>query len=406
MKGCVATRNGVEWSWASKGFPEFLLMKKLLYYAPASYGGLLNYAQEQADALAGLGIEVTVLCSPNFEKRATDRYRVLPKLVESRVASGGNKILRAIKYVRTLLKNLKTVREEAVRGGYRHVLLASYAEYFSPLWAGSYRRLAAEGITFGAVVQEPVRNFQVGPKWWHQWSVGAAYSFLKFAFVHDEVVLDTGWTMPQMETVVVPYGPHRFPDATKSREDTRRSLGIPEKALVLFSFGHIRDNKNLDYAVRAIAEIPEAYLLVAGKRSASSQRPESFYQELAEKLGVAERCKWVLEYVSEEDAANFFTASDLVLLNYSSCFRSASGVLHVAARYRKQSIVSAGQGSLQSVVRNYQIGVWVEPDEPSAVAAGIREWLKNPPVPDWGKYDIENSWEENARIVLENLEIE
>lgn len=375
-------------------------MKKLLYYAPASYGGLLNYAQEQADALAGQEIEVTVLCSPNFEKRGSDRYRVLPKLMESRMASGGNKILRAIKYLRTLLKNLKTLRQEAVRGGYRHVLFASYAEYFSPLWAGSYRRLGAKGIIFGAVVQEPVRNFQVGPKWWHKCSVGAAYSFLKFAFVHDEVVLDTGRPMPQMETLVVPYGPHRFPNATKSREETRRSLGIPQKALVLFSFGHIRDSKNLDYAVRALAEIPEAYLLVAGKRSASSQKPESFYQELAKDLGVAERCKWVLEYVSEEDAANYFTVSDLVLLTYSSSFRSASGVLHVAARYRKPSIVSAGPGSLQSVVRKYKIGLWVEPDQPKAVTDGIREWLKSPPLPDWELYAKENSWEENARRVI------
>ncbi len=319
------------------------------------------------------------------------------------MAAGGNRILRAVKYVRTLLKNLKTVREEAVCGGYQHVLFASYAEYFAPIWSGAYRNLAAKGISFGAVVQEPVRNFRVGPRWWHRWSVGSAYSFLRYAFVHDDVILDTGWPMPRLETVVVPYGPHRFPDPTESRAKTRRELGIPMDALVLFSFGHIRDNKNLDYAVRALKEIPEAYLLVAGKRSAASQRPESYYREMAERLGVADRCRWVVAYVSEEEASNFFTASDLVLLTYSSSFRSASGVLHVAARYKKQSIVSAGQGSLQSVVRNYQIGLWVEPDDQNAVVLGIQEWMRNPPSPDWARYERENSWEENARKVVEAL---
>jgi glycosyltransferase involved in cell wall biosynthesis len=233
--------------------------------------------------------------------------------------------------------------------------------------------------------------------------VGSAYSFLRYAFVHDDVILDTGWPMPRLETVVVPYGPHRFPDPTESRAKTRRELGIPMDALVLFSFGHIRDNKNLDYAVRALKEIPEAYLLVAGKRSAASQRPESYYREMAERLGVADRCRWVVAYVSEEEASNFFTASDLVLLTYSSSFRSASGVLHVAARYKKQSIVSAGQGSLQSVVRNYQIGLWVEPDDQNAVVLGIQEWMRNPPSPDWARYERENSWEENARKVVEAL---
>ena len=375
-------------------------MNKILYYASASYGGLLNYAQEQANAIASLGIEVHVVCSPNFIKRETDRYSLLPILIESRAPAGGNKFLRAISYVRILLKNMAIIRAEVLQSEFKHVLFAAYAEYFSPLWAKPFQILAQTGVVFGAVVQEPVRDFRVGPVWWHRKSIAAAYSFLKYAFVHEHISLDTGAFMPDLKTIVIPYGPHKFPTPSKPRSVTRENLGIPENALVLFSFGHIRDNKNLDYAVRALAEIPEAWLLVAGKRSASSQRPESFYQDLAEKLGVADRCKWVLEYVSERDAANYFMASDLIILTYSSSFRSASGVLHVAARYRKPSIVSAGQGSLQSVVQKYQIGVWVEPDRPKAVVDGIRDWKNRPLLSDWERYDAENSWDENAKRVL------
>jgi hypothetical protein len=57
-------------------------MNNLLYFAPASYGGLLNYTQEQADAIAALGVDVQVVCSPNFIKRESDRYSVLPILME------------------------------------------------------------------------------------------------------------------------------------------------------------------------------------------------------------------------------------------------------------------------------------------------------------------------------------
>ena len=129
--------------------------------------------------------------------------------------------------------------------------------------------------------------------------------------------------------------------------------------------------------------------------------PESYYQNLAEQLGVSSRCKWVFNYVSEEDAANYFNSCDLVLLTYSSSFRSASGVLHVAARYRKPSIVSAGSGSLKSVVQKYNIGVWVEPDKPDSVVEGIHKCLRSPVTPEWNSYDQENSWEQNARIVNE-----
>jgi glycosyltransferase involved in cell wall biosynthesis len=377
---------------------------RILYYASSSYGGLLNYAQEQADALAGLGHEVTVLCSPAFQKRPGDRYLLCPKLTDNRAKSGkGNKVFRAARFLRVLLGNMRILKHEIIRGGFKRVLFASYAEYFAPLYAGSLRKLASKGVLFGAVVQEPVRNFVVGPAWWHRWSMASGYSFLSFAFVHDDVVLDTGRQMPHLRTVVIPYGPHQFPEATESREETRGRLRIPTDATVLFSFGHVRDNKNLDYAVRALKEIPSAHLLVAGARSASSQKPESFYVELAKSLGVAERCTWRIAYISEEEAANLFTASDLVLLTYSSSFRSASGVLHLAARYRKPCIASAGQGSLQSVVRNYRLGVWVESDNPQAVEDGIKSWMANPPQPDWIGYGLDNSWERNAKIVMEHM---
>jgi glycosyltransferase involved in cell wall biosynthesis len=193
--------------------------------------------------------------------------------------------------------------------------------------------------------------------------------------------------------------PHYFPDPNETKEQTRQRLGIPVDAKVLFAFGHIRDNKNLDYAVRALKEIPGTHLLVAGARNATSQKPESHYKNLAESLGVADRCTWLIDYVSEQDAANLFTASDLILLTYSRTFRSASGVLNVAAWYRKPCIASSGEGSLQKVVKSYALGIWVEPDQPEAVTAGVREWISNPPIPKWEEYNRDNSWERNAQLV-------
>jgi glycosyltransferase involved in cell wall biosynthesis len=378
-------------------------VKRLLYYAPFSYGGLLNYAQEQANAIARQGVEVALLCTPEFTKRDEDDYHVLPLLTDTRPKTGQSKVWRPFRHVWVTLSNLWRLRREIIRGSYRHVLFASYGEYFAPLWARWFRPLAARGVVFGAVVQEPVRDFQVGPRWWHRFSVWSGYSFLRYAFTHDVVRLDTCGEVSGLQTAVVPYGPHKFPEPTQSRAETRKKLGVPESALLLFSFGHIRDNKNLDYAVRALAELPEAWLLVAGARSASSQKPADFYVDMAKSLGVAGRCVWRIDYISEEEAANLFSASDLVLLTYSSSFRSASGVLHVAARYRRPCIASAGQGSLQSVVRNYGLGAWIEPGEPDAVVRGVRDWISNKTEPRWDAYDRDNSWDRNAEIVVREM---
>jgi glycosyltransferase involved in cell wall biosynthesis len=377
---------------------------KLLYYASASFGGLANYAQEQVGEISKLGIEVTVLCSPYFEKRESDHYALLPKLSEFKWKNKiSNQFLRRLIGVAMNLWNHRVLKNEIQSGGYDRVLSVAYAEYMAPIWYRSLKKLSRRGVLFGVVVQEPVRDFIVGPLWWHKWSINCAYSFLKYAFVHEQVVLDTVKPTPDLQTIVIPYGPHQFPEPEESRSVTRKRLGIPEDAVMLLSFGHVRDNKNLQYSILALKKIPQAHLVVAGKRISNSQKPESDYIELAKSLGVADRCTWLIDYVTEQEAASLFSASDLVLLTYSSSFRSASGVLHLAARYRKQSIVSSGQGSLQSVLRNYKLGIWVQPDNQEAVAEGIKEWIDHPPQSNWEAYDCDNSWSKNAQIVSQAM---
>ena len=107
-------------------------MQKLIYYAPASFGGLFNYAQEQADALAGEGISVTLLCSPEFKKRPTDRYSIKPNLTEHRTSTSKNKISRALNFLRIVVSNMAVLRREIEDGGFRHVMFVSFAEYFAP----------------------------------------------------------------------------------------------------------------------------------------------------------------------------------------------------------------------------------------------------------------------------------
>lgn len=375
------------------------MSKRILYYAPLSFGGVHIYAQEQADALGRLGIEVTVLCSPAFTKRPQDQYALLPLLIDTKRKAGACKLSRMVRYVWVLLRNLATLRKSVKAGNFTKVLFVSYAEYFAPLWAAPFRRLAMQGVEFGAVVQEPIRNNQVGPLWWHRWSIYSAYSFLRYAFEHDEIELDTVRPVPGLKTAIIPMGAHVYPDPLESAQATRKRLGISENSIVVLAFGHIRDGKNLDFAVAALKDIPLMHLIVAGTRNSSSQKPESYYIELARKLGVENRCTWMFEYVTEDEGANLFNAADLILLTYSSSFHSASGVLNVAARYRKPCIASSGAGSLRNVVTKYNLGIWVQPDDARAVADGIKEWIKHPPKGLWDDYNRDNSWSRNAEIV-------
>jgi len=374
---------------------------RLLYFSPSTAGGLADYAREQANALAQLGVEVDFLSSNEFPFRSEDQFRPQPELIiEPRSRS---KLLPRWRHIRRIMRHYGQLVRRVAAGNYRHILLGSYAEYLAPLWAWQLTHLAQRGVVFGAVVHDPVRDYVVGPQWWHRRSIASAYTFLREAFVHEPITLDTIRPMPRLRTSVIPHGLYTFPPAQATREETRRKLGIPQTASVWLSFGHIRDGKNLDLVIRVLARFPDAFLIVAGKEQSSGQKPMAFYFDLARKCGVAERCLWLNRFIAPEEVGNLFVASDLALLTYSRNFHSASGVLNASVFFRKPCLASSGPGNLQSVVTQYQLGIWVEPDREEALAEGLRRWYADPPVPLWDAYASDNNWRRNAEIVRERM---
>ena len=377
-------------------------MKRLIYFTSSSYGGLADYAHEQANALVQLGVDVEMLTTAQYRQRADCRYKIRAVLVDSthRTRSG---LAQRVSWVSCILKNVRTLNREILQGEYTAVLMGAYSEYLAPLWSRQLRCRARDGVVFGAIIHDPVRDFVVGPYWWHRRSVAAAYSFLREAFVHEEIQLDTVRSMPSLRTTVIPHGPYSFPEPTESRKQIRKKLAIPDDAFVALSFGHIRDGKNLDLVIQAMADVPEVYLVVAGKEQSSAQKPISYYQELAKKYSVASRCQWIHKHVPATEVGNLFIAADLVLLTYSRDFRSASGVLNAAISFRKPCVASSGGGNLCSVVERYNLGWFVEPDSLPALKAGIATAVQEMIDPRWEAYESENSWGRNAQLVNEKM---
>jgi glycosyltransferase involved in cell wall biosynthesis len=163
-----------------------------------------------------------------------------------------------------------------------------------------------------------------------------------------------------------------------------------------------------------MTQLPEnVKLLIAGKGDSGSSRPAEHYRKLAEELGVAERCRWDIRRIPDEEVGDIFAACDVVLLTYSANFRSASGVLNAAVSARKPVLASCGGGPLKTVVEKYHLGVFVGPDDSEEIVRGASKFVPNSatdepatrhslhatPPPAWYRYECENSWEENARRV-------
>lgn len=379
-------------------------LQPCLIFCTASHGGLADYAHAQAEALADLGQTVLLLAPPQFPFQSA-RYQRL-NLPTIGLAAGRFRWLQRLGTAATILAQQLALNRAIASTGCRRVLFTTYSEYLAPLWAWRLRLWQRRGVRFAAVVHDPVRNYVVGPRWWHRLSIAQGYSFLAVALVHAPIDLNIGSRQPRLRTTVIPHGPYQYPAPQATAQQLRTSLGVPDDATLLLSFGHIRDNKNLQLVLKAMVQWPQLWLLVAGPEATAGQLPSSHYRDLAHRLGVAERCFWHLGYQSPDQVANHFTAADVLLLTYSSSFRSESGVLHLGAHYRKPVIASAGDSALLNVVKKFAIGEVIEADNPVALEQGLRHLLMSPPTPDWNAYERSNSWHRNAQLVIEAMDCE
>jgi glycosyltransferase involved in cell wall biosynthesis len=373
----------------------------LLIFCTADHGGLSDYAHAQASALAKQGFDV-VLLAPATSLFHSSRYDIwfLPS-VHLPIA-----LPRIVKQLATAVRifvHQQSLNRTIARSGCRHVLFTTYSEYLAPLWAWRLRGWRSRGVRFAAVVHDPVRNYVVGPPWWHRLSIAQGYSFLDVAFVHAPIELDIGQPQTGLRTEVIPHGPFRYPMSEAAPTDLRAKLRVPRSATLLLSFGHIRDNKNLQLMLQAMAHLPQVWLLVAGPEATAGQRPSTHYRQLAQELGVHDRCLWQVGYQSGAEVADAFTAVDAVLITYASSFRSASGVMHLAAHYRKPVVASAGASALLHTVQRFSLGVVVPPDDASALAEGLKQLISAPPSPQWQAYEQANSWDRNAQLVSQAL---
>lgn len=135
----------------------------------------------------------------------------------------------------------------------------------------------------------------------------------------------------------------------------------PRGRLDLLFFGFIRPYKGLDLLMDAVelAADDGIRLTVVGESWEDTRELE----ERARSLGV----ETVLRYVSDDEAADYFSRADLVVLPY----RSATGSGVVSAAYHYQTPVLATRvGGIPDVV-DETTGVLVEPDDPTALAAAL-----------------------------------
>jgi len=373
--------------------------KKVIFYISSQGGGIAESSVCQCKALIKQGVRVVCLVSPSFMGGRVLGFETTACLLDS--PSGQPSLLKKIRMLFRIIYNRLILVWQICRHRPDLVLLDTYVEYFSPLWIWPDLLLSRVfGIKYAANLHDPVRNFVVGPTWWHNLSVRLAYLPLDFVLVHHPLV-DASIVPDGVRVLVVPLGIPELSNELLDASSIRSDWGVQAGQKVFLSFGYVRDGKNLDLAIRALANVREAFLVIAGSVASSNDRPLEYYRNLASELGVLERCRFFEGFVSDREIGRYFAGADFILLTYSSSFHSQSGVLGIAAHARKPILASASPGPLTASVNMFDLGLTVPPDSSVAIAEGMRRMLSNSVSPRWEDYEAAASWDTNVRMILE-----
>jgi glycosyltransferase involved in cell wall biosynthesis len=194
---------------------------------------------------------------------------------------------------------------------------------------------------------------------WNRRGWETAMGFADRVVVHSDRAVDrlAAAGIEREKLVVIPHAVFDSAPDTEPAEPDGRTL--------LF-FGLIRGYKGLDVLIRALPAIvagaPGTRLVVAGRPF----EPAEPLQELADRLGVADAIEWRLGYVPEEDVPALFADATVAVCPYREL--DSSGVLATALGHGRPAVVS-DVGSLGTIVREFEAGRVVAPEDPEALAA-------------------------------------
>ncbi len=184
--------------------------------------------------------------------------------------------------------------------------------------------------------------------------------------VHTKADLERVPSQAKGRVVVIPHGEYGGLARTGGQADrdaARASLGIAPDAPVTLLFGQLRLDKGLDQLLATLPRIPRLQLLVGGQEEGAlaGARTQLESPALAGRVTVREG------YLSMEEAAQLFAATDTVALPY--VIASQSGVLLLAYGFHRPVVIYPVGGLVEAVIDGETGWICSRPNVEGLVAA-------------------------------------
>ena len=374
---------------------------RIVIYNSSSFGGCFDYGRELLDAYSR-NPKVSS-CSwwipVNADSEKTERIR---KILLNDKPAVENRILRQLHFLFRSVFNpmLLFLRLAATRDSL--VILNDFEQLTAFLWVPLFKRVLGRRHRFAIILHDPDRDAYPPNLAWTNYSMNLIMGLTDFAFYHDSLpeksYYKTGTSCVYLD---LPHGIFRMPEPDpeclalihKMNANHLKIMAIP---------GNIREEKNYDIAIRSLVSLPDFALLIAGA-PANARVDSDRYRSLASDCGVADRVFWLERYLSAGELSAVVAGADVIVLNYADSFTSQSGILNVAAPFKKVLVVSDGPSSLAAVVRKFSIGTIVKDSTPGALATAMVQSLENPESKKaaWESYLAFASWDRHVEMAIE-----
>ena len=235
--------------------------------------------------------------------------------------------------------------------------------------AAGYGKLQGAKLML-AWMNRAARHTPKGP-WARIGRLGGYYN-LKYYRGFDELVANTediaewivsqGW--PAGRVRCIPNFAAAPPDGAPL---DRASLETPAGAPLLLAMGRLHESKAHDVSLRALAQLPEAYLWIAGVGPL-----EAKLKAMAQALGVQHRVRFL---GWRTDPSALYRAADVCV--FPSRYEPLGNVVIQAWAHGLPVVAAASQGP-RALIEDGRDGLLAPIDDADALAAGVRRLLAEP----------------------------
>lgn len=160
---------------------------------------------------------------------------------------------------------------------------------------------------------------------------------------------------------------HTYAEFEDAPPTDRASLGTPEDAPVVLALARLHWKKGLDLLLNSMAEIPGAYLWIAGEGPL-----ESKLKAQCSELGLDDRVRFL---GWRDDRGALLAAADICA--FPSRYEPF-GTVTVDAWAAKTPLVAAASAGPKAYVKNEENGLLIEIDDQEALTTSLRRLIEEP----------------------------